>query len=272
MISPGFFKTMGIPLIRGRQFTASDAEKGPFVAVIDQAFVQKHFPNEEPLGKQLQIGNGQPPSEIVGIVADVHYRGLDSTANPTMYVPFKQDIFSQMWIMTRTDGDPAQLSGAVRQSLRDLDPALPAFSLTSLATVVSESVGQRRFSMLLLGVFAAVALVLAGIGLYGVVSYTVSQRTREIGLRLAIGATPADVLRMVIGGGMKLAAIGVVVGLAGALALTSLIASLLFNVEPFDPASYIATSVLLLAIAAVACYVPARRATRVDPIAALHQQ
>ena len=144
--------------------------------------------------------------------------------------------------------------------------------MTPLGTVVSESIAQRRFSMLLLGVFAGVALVLAGIGLYGVVSYTVSQRTREIGLRLAIGATPADVLKMVLGGGMKLAIIGVVVGLAGALALTSLIASLLFNVEPFDPASYAVTSVLLLAIAALACYVPARRATRVDPIAALHQQ
>ena len=237
VISPGFFKTMGIPLIRGRQFTASDAEKGPFVAVIDQAFVQKHFPNEEPLGKQLRLGNGQPPSEIVGVVADVHYRGLDSTANPTMYVPFKQDIFSQMWVLARSEGDPAQLSGAARQSLRALDPALPAFSLTPLATVVSESVAQRRFSMLLLGVFAAVALVLAGIGLYGVVSYTVSQRTREIGLRLAIGATPSDVLKMVIGGGMKLAVLGVVVGLAGALALTSLIAALLVNIEPFDPAS-----------------------------------
>ena len=144
--------------------------------------------------------------------------------------------------------------------------------MSPLATVVSESVAQRRFSMLLLALFAGVALFLAAVGLYGVVSYTVSQRTREIGLRLAIGASPGDVLKMVVGGGMKLAAVGVVIGLAGALALTSLIAKLLFDVTPFDPASYGATALLLLAVAALACYVPARRAMRVDPIVALQQE
>ena len=234
--------------------------------------MQKHFPNEDPIGKQLRIGNGQPPSEIVGIVAEVHHTGLDTTANPTMYVPFKQDIFSQMWVLARTDGDPAQLSGVARQSLRELDPALPAFSLTPLATVVSESVAQRRFSMLLLGVFAASRSSWRASGSTGSsLTPSVSARARS-GFGWRSGRHHADVLKMVIGGGMKLAVIGVVVGLAGALALTSLIASLLFNVEPFDPASYAVTSILLLAIAALACYVPARRATRVDPIAALHQQ
>jgi putative ABC transport system permease protein len=159
----------------------------------------------------------------------------------------------------------------VRQVVRDIDPALPAFSMTPLATVISDSVAQRRFSMLLLGVFALVALFLAAVGLYGVVAYTVSQRTPEIGLRMAIGAQGGDVLRMVIGGGMKLAILGVVLGTAGALALARLVATMLYEVTPFDPTSYASTAAVLLAVALLACYIPARRAMGVDPIVALRQ-
>ncbi len=186
-----------------------------------------------------------------------------------MYVPFKQDVFSQMWIVARTDGDPAQLSSAARQTVREIDPGLPAFSLMPLATVVSDSVAQQRFSMLLLGLFAVVALFLAAVGLYGVVAYSVSQRTQEIGLRMAIGAQRGDVLGMVVGGGMKLALIGVAIGIAGALALSGVVRTMLFGVTRLDAVSYAATSLVLLAVAALACYVPARRATRVDPITAL---
>jgi putative ABC transport system permease protein len=164
------------------------------------------------------------------------------------------------------------LSAAVRQTVRSIDPALPAFAMTPLTTVVSDSVAERRFSMLLLGLFAGIALFLAAVGLYGVVAYAVSQRTQEIGLRMAIGAQRSDVLRMVIGGGMKLAVVGVVLGIACALALAQLVAAMLYEVTPFDPASYSATALVLLAVAALACYVPARRAMRVDPIVALRQE
>jgi len=272
-VSPGYFQTLGIQLRRGRLFTAADTATSLAVAVIDEAFVSTHFKNEDPMGKRLQIGNGNTdPYEIVGVVSDVHYEGLDATTRPTMYVPFKQDEFGQMWVMARSDGDPAQLGGVARQAVREIDKNLPAFSITPLATVVSESVAQRRFSMLLLGLFAVVALFLAAVGLYGVVSYSVSQRRREIGLRMAIGASPGDVLRMVLSGGMKLAVVGVVVGVAAALALARFVSTMLFNVAQFDPASYALTSVILLLVAAIACYVPARRAMRVDPIVALQEE
>ena len=177
-----------------------------------------------------------------------------------------------MWVLARTSGDPAAFAGTARQIVRDIDPSLPAFSMSPLADIVSESVAERRFSMLLLGLFAFVALFLAAVGLYGVVAYTVGQRTQEIGLRMAIGAAPGQVMRMVIGGGMKLAILGVVIGTAAALGLAEYVASLLFGVTPFDPASYAATAGVLLAVAAIACFVPARRAMRVDPIVALRQE
>jgi len=175
-----------------------------------------------------------------------------------------------MWVVARTDGDPLALAPAVRSVVRGIDPALPAASLDSLAHIVSDSVSQQRFSMLLLTLFAGIALFLAAVGLYGVVAYTVSQRTREIGVRMAIGASPADVLRLVVGGGMKLVLAGVVIGLAGAFSLARLLTAMLYEVTPADPASYAGTTIALLLIAALACVVPARRATRVDPLVAMH--
>jgi putative ABC transport system permease protein len=273
VISPGYFSALGIPLLRGRTFTDRDAEKSPMVAVVDQTFVDRHFPNEEPIGRGIDIGNGTDGFyEIVGVVGDVHYGSLDANPNPTMYVPFKQDVFSSMWVVVRTDGDPSQLSGSVRQAVREIDAGLPAYSLTPLATVVDESVAQQRFSMLLLALFALMALFLAAVGLYGVVAYTVSQRTQEIGVRMAIGAQKSDVLAMILGGGMKLALIGVAIGLAGALALSRLMQTMLFEVTPLDPPSYVVTAVVLLAVAGLACYIPARRAMRVDPIVALRPE
>ena len=270
-VSHHYFEALSIPVVSGRGFTAQDSEHGQHVAVIDEAFARKHFANENPIGQGLHIGNGVDGFfEVVGVVGSVHYEGLDATAEPTMYVPIPQDNFSTVWVLGRAkSGDPWQIAGPARQVVRDLDPALPAYSVSPLATVVSDSVAQRRFSMMLLVLFAGVALFLAAVGLYGVVAYTVSQRTREIGLRMAIGARPGQVLGMIVGGGMKLALAGVVIGIAGALALARLVKTMLFEVAPTDPVSYAVTAAALLAVAACACYMPARRAMRVDPIVAM---
>ncbi len=270
VVTPDYFSTLNIPVRRGRAFTPQDTATSPMVAVVDEAFVRRHFPDGNALGQRIDIGNGTDGAyEIVGIAGTVSHAGLDSDPTPTMYVPLTQDVFSTMWVVTRTAGDPAALTGDVRRVLAGIDRTLPAYSITPLTTVLDESVAQQRFSMLLIVLFGVVALFLASVGLYGVVAYTVSLRTREIGLRMAIGAQPRDVLTMVIGGGMKLALAGIVIGIGGALAASQLVESLLFNVEPSDPVSYAATAALLLVIAALACYIPARRAMKVDPMTAL---
>jgi putative ABC transport system permease protein len=270
-ISADTFRTLAIPLLRGRGFTAADHDKSQHVAVIDEAFATKHFPNQDPIGQGLHIGNGVDGFfDIVGIVGNVHAQALDAVASPTMYVPIKQDVFGSIWVVMRGKaGDAASLGSVARNVLREVDATLPAFSMSPLSEVVTGSVAQKRFSMLLLALFAAVALFLAGVGLYGVVAYGVSQRTREVGLRMAIGAQPSDVLRMIVGGGMKVAAIGVVIGIAASMALARFIESMLFEVAPFDITSYLVTATTLLVVAALACYVPARRAMRVDPTVAL---
>jgi putative ABC transport system permease protein len=257
--------------MKGRGFTAADHDKSQHVAVVDQAFVKKHFPGQDPIGQGINIGNGVDGYyDIVGVVGDVHYQALDAVAAPTMYIPIKQDVFNTVWVVVRgKSGDAASLGGVARTVLKEIDPALPAFSISPLEAVVTESVAQKRFSMLLLSLFAGVALFLAGVGLYGVVAYGVSQRTREVGLRMAIGAQPSDVLLMIVGGGMKVALVGVVIGIGASLALARYIESLLFEVAPFDVMSYVVTALTLLVVAAIACYVPARRAMRVDPTIAL---
>jgi putative ABC transport system permease protein len=272
VVSPKYFETMGIPLLRGRALTDRDRDGAPKVVLIDQQFVDRHFPGEDPIGRGIDIGNGTDGFyEVVGVVGNVHEAGLEQPPGATMYVPYAMDPYSGMSIVARTPGEPAALSAAVRQTVGSIDATLPAFALTPLTDVVSDSVAPRRFSMLLLALFACIALFLAAVGLYGVVAYTVSLRTQEIGLRMAIGASRANVLQLVVGGGMKLALAGVVLGVAGALALSRLVETMLYGVTPFDPASYTATALVLLAVAALACYVPARRAMRVDPIVALRQ-
>jgi putative ABC transport system permease protein len=272
-VSPDYFQALGVPLLRGRTFTAQDVAKAPMVAIVDQAFVRRHFPNQEPIGQGIDIGNGTDGFyQIVGVVGDMRHESLAETPEPSMYVPFAQDPFSTMWAVVRTDGDPLQQASTARNAVRSIDPALPAYSVTSLADVLGESVADRRFSMLLLAVFALIALFLAGIGLYGVVAYTVSQRTQEIGVRMAIGAQRSDVLKMVLGGGMKLALVGVAVGLVGAIVFARFVSTQLFGITPLDPMSYGVTVAVLLAIAALACLGPARRAARVDPLVALRQE
>jgi len=273
-VSPGYFDAVGIPLKRGRLFeTRDNSPKAPMVAIIDEAFAAKHFPGEDPIGRGIDMGNGTDGFyEIVGVVGSVHYEGLDATPRPTMYSPFAHDVFSGMMVMVRTSGDPTLFVASARQAVRDIDAALPAYALEPLSKVVTESVAQRRFSMLLVAVFALVALFLAAVGLYGVVAYAVSQRTQEIGLRVAIGAQRGDVLRLILGGGMKLAAVGVAIGIVGALALSRYLATMLFGVTRFDATSYAVTAAVLLAVSALACYVPARRAMGVDPLTALRAE
>lgn len=272
-ISADYFTALDVPILKGRSFTHGDRNGSQLVAIVDQAFADKYFPNENPIGQGLHIGNGNKNFfDIVGVVGNIHYMGLDAVPSPTMYVPIAQDTFGTMWVVERTEGDPSQLAASARQSLHDIDPLLPAYSISPLARIVSDSVAPQRFSMLLLGAFAAIALFLAAVGLYGVVAYSVQQRTREIGLRMAIGAAPRQVLTMIVGGAMKLALVGVVLGLAGAAVFSRLAATLLFEVTPSDPASYAGTSALLVVVAIAACYAPARRAMRVDPMAALQTE
>ena len=229
-ISPGYFEALGIPLERGRSFTGRDVDATVHVAAVDNAFVHRYFPNEDPIGHQISIGtDAGDTSEIVGVVGSVHSDGLDTTPAPTMYVPYAQSLFSTMWMAVRTGGDAPNLSGNVRQALREIDHTLPAYSMLPLTTVVSQSVAQQRFSMILLGAFAIIALFLAAVGLYGVVAYSVSQRTREIGLRMAIGAQRGDIVRMIVGGGMRLALAGVAVGLTCAVIASQLMTSMLFG-------------------------------------------
>ena len=271
-ITPGYFEALTIPLLRGRLFTNADVPPR-LVAVIDEAFAKQHFAGEDPIGRGIHMGNGTDGFyEIVGVVGSVRHEGLDTNGRPTMYAPFRTDVFSTMWVMVKTAEEPLALAPAARQVLRELDTTIPAASLERLETVVTESVAPRRFSMLLLSAFAVVALFLAAVGLYGVVAYAVSQRTREIGLRMAIGAQRGDVLRMVVGGGMKLATVGVVVGLVTALWLARYVASMLFGVTSLDPVSYGVTAAVLLTVSAIACYIPARRATTVDPLVALRAE
>jgi putative ABC transport system permease protein len=272
-ISAHYFQALGVPLLKGRVFTGSDQAKSEPVAVVDQAFADKYFPNENPIGQGLHVGNGNPGySTVVGVVGSVRYDSLDASPAPTMYVPLTQDFFGTTWIVARTSGDPDLLADPVRRVLHGLDPTLPAYSLAPMSTIVNDSVAAQRFSVLLLALFAGVALFLAAVGLYGVVAYTVSRRTREIGLRMAVGAEPGDIVRMIVGGGLRLALVGVVVGVTGALALSGLVSTLLFQVTPSDPVSYAATAGLLLLVAALACYIPARRAMRVDPLVALQAE
>jgi putative ABC transport system permease protein len=272
-VSPDYFSTLGVPLLKGRVFARSDRTANQPVAIVDQAFVDKYFPNQDPIGQALHIGNGSKNFvDIVGVVGSIHYAGLDAVPAPTMYVPIAQDTFSTIWVVERADGDPGQLAAGARQAVATIDPLLPTYLMTPLTQIVNDSIAPRRFSMLLLATFAGIALFLAAVGLYGVVSYSVQQRTREIGLRMAIGAAPRDVLALIVGGAMKLALAGVILGLAGAAVFSRLAATLLFEVTPSDPVSYAATSAVLFAIAVLACYAPARRAMRVDPIAALQAE
>jgi len=276
--TPEYFRAMGIPVLRGRSFDAHDAASAPPVAVISEAAVQKYFPGEDPLGRFITLGwgrgEGRPNvgGEIVGIVADVKDRSLAAEKQPEIYVPYAQVPTETMDIVLRTSVAPRALLPAVEKVVHDIDPELPVARVATLDEMVARSISEPRFYMVLLGAFAAMAVFLAALGIFGVLSYSVVQRSREIGIRVALGAHPRDVLRMVLGHAATLALVGVLAGLAGALALSRAIGSLLFELSPTDPLTLGSMAVLLASVALVASYLPARRATRVDPLIALRSE
>jgi putative ABC transport system permease protein len=280
-VSPDYFQTMGIDLLKGRVFAAHDTATTPLTVVIDEALA-KHFQNEDPIGKRIsQSADGKPAYEIVGVVRHVEQYSLDAQASqtPQLYLNINQipterlpGFTRRINLLTRTDVDPMSLTGAVRSQIAALNKDQPVFNIRTMDQIVSQSVAPRRFSMMLLAVFAVVALVLASIGIYGMMSYAVAQRTREIGLRMTLGAQRGNVLAMVIGHGMKLALAGVALGLIAAFAVTRTMKTLLFGVSATDPLTFVAIALLLALVALLACWVPALRATKVDPIIALRYE
>jgi putative ABC transport system permease protein len=272
-ISPNYFRVMQVPLLRGREFSEADSESAPKVCVISSSLAQQLFPNESPLGQRIVIGYPTDASrEIVGIVGDVKDSDLAARESAQIYAPFVQNPFWAADIAVRAHGNPSALSGALREQIRAIDSALPVADVQPMAEVIGASVAQPRFRTTLLGLFGAAALLLAAIGIYGVLAYTVAQQTREIGIRMALGADPARVLRLVLARGLRLAGVGTLIGVLAALMLTQFLKSLLFGVSATDPITFAAVAGLLFAVALLACYVPARRAMRVDPIVALRYE
>jgi putative ABC transport system permease protein len=275
-VSPNYFHAMGTPLVAGRDFNEADTSESAQVVIINHAMAERFWPGESPLGKRVSYGtnaDNQPAwVEIVGVVGDVRHVGLDTEATPEAYVPYTQAPYRFMSVIIRTASEPAALVAAVRGQVQALDPQLPVYDFKTLEEVVGDSLAKRRLNMLLIAIFAAVALLLAAVGIYGVMSYSVTERTHEIGIRLALGARVSDVLRLVVRQGMTLALMGIAAGLVASFFLTRLIESLLYKVSATDGPTFAAITLLLTGVALAACYLPARRATRVDPMIALRHE
>ena len=272
--SIGYFETLKIPLIAGRLFGDQDVKESLTVAIIDEHMASTYWPGGDAIGKRLKRGGSAstaPWMTVVGIVANIKHYALDTDTRVTFYTPQLQTPASSMYVTVRTTGDPSRMAAAVTQEARSIDPNVPVYDVKTMENRLSESLARRRFAMFALGLFAAVAALLAAIGIYGVMSYTVAQRTREIGIRVALGANTSDVMRLMVSQGMKLAGIGVGIGLGTAFAVTRVMSSLLFGTSTTDSTTFAVISVFLAGIALLACYIPARRATKVDPMVALRQ-
>lgn len=271
-----YFRTMGIPLLRGRDFNAGDGSDKNQVAIINQKFAADVFPNENPIGKRIKPGAGsegkEPWREIIGVVGDVKHQGLNRADTGECYVPEDQIGFSSMSGVVRTSLPPTALIPVIREQIKAIDPDVPVYGVKSMDDYVSESVALPRLDSTLLGIFAGLALLLALVGIYGVMSYGVAQRTSEIGIRMTLGAQRADVMDLVLRQGLAIAIAGAAIGVVGALGATQLLSKLLFGVSPFDPLTFLGVAIVLVACALLACYVPAWRATRVDPLVALRYE
>ena len=270
----GFFRTLNVPLVRGRLFTEREMIERSNVVVISESLARRYFANIDPIGKRLGIYMTDPivPTEIVGIVGDVRFQDLTAEPKPTTYWPHPQLAYSSMTLTVRAAGDPLALAPAVEHAIRTLDPDQPVSDVRTMAQWVAKTLAQARFNSLLLATFAGLALLLAAIGIYGVMSYAVSQRTSEIGIRLAMGAEARDILRMMVGSAFRLTAIGLAIGVALALALSRTVASLLYETAGTDPITFAAVLATLSVVALVASYLPARRAARIPPVDALRCQ
>jgi len=275
-VSPDYFKSMKIPLIRGRWFTPADGPGAPKVVLVSEGAARKFWPNEDPIGKPIAVGQpgfgARDGVQIIGIVGDVRYRQMDELPRPDVYISHLQSPQNSLVIFARTSGAPLALASAVRREVSELNKDLPVYDIKSMRDRIGEATSRARFSATLLGIFASIALVLAALGIYGVMSYAVNQRTREIGIRLALGARPGDVLGPVVGRGLILTVIGIAIGVGAALASTRVLTTLLYEVKPSDPSTYAVIAVVLGAVALLASYIPARRATRVDPLTALRAE
>ena len=279
-VGPEYFETVGLKLVTGRKFMPQDDQDHPGVVLVNESFVKQYFPNENALGQKMRLG---PPGriwrnkkltsfEVIGIVRDVKLAGLEAPSEPAYYIPASQAPLEDMTILVRTTTDPLSLVGALRQAVWSIDPNQPISNVSTLEKVVDESIAQRRLNMLLMGLFGGLAMLLSAVGIYGLLSHAVTQRTQEMGIRMALGAQVSDVLRLVLKQGMMLALAGEAIGLVGALVLTRLIRGLLFGVTPNDAMTFVVVAAVLGVVALVACWVPARRATRVDPLKALRYE
>jgi predicted permease len=276
VVMPGYFEALQIPLVAGRTFGDEDGTKGAPTIIINQAFARKYFAGENPLGKHIQaeLGDGvfkHPMREVVGVVGDIKDRALTAVAEPQYYLPFSQAVITNPYLTIRTSGEPVALQGALRATVREMDKSVPVYQVSALEDYVSKSAAQPRFQTFLLTFFAAAALILAAIGLYGLLSYMVVQRTLEIGLRMALGAQRKDVLGLIVRRGLSLALLGVVAGLTIAAGATRMLSGMLYGIRPADPLTFAATAVLFLLVSIAASVVPAYRAARMDPMRTLRE-
>jgi putative ABC transport system permease protein len=276
IISPGYFDTMSIPLLKGRALTDQDTDDSPNVVVISENMARRYWPGEEALGKRIAVGKVKSAEDwiqVVGVVKDVRQFELNADPKPQMYLTHRQyGFFDAQDLVVKTDVDPATLAGAVRKAVAEVDKDQPVSNIRTMETILADSIARQRFSMLLLAIFASVALVLAAVGIYGVMSYSVAQRTHEIGIRMALGAQTSAVLKLALGYGLKLVLAGIAIGFIAALVLTRVMSTLLFGVTATDPTTFALISLLLIGVAAIASYIPARRATRVNPLIALRYE
>ena len=275
VVSDTYFKTLGVPLLGGRMFDERDGPDKPGVVIISKSIADRLFAGRDPVGRKLRYSTSQPQADlIVGVVGDVKTTGLDESVRPVLYYPFRQSAAPIANFVLRTDSDPAALSATVRKEVRDVAPEAAILNLNSMDQMIAQTPASfmRRFPALMIGIFAIVALLLASIGIYGVVSYSVSQQTHHIGVRMALGANSADILRMVLKEGLVLALAGVGIGIVAAFGLMRLLRSLLFQVSTTDAATFALVAGALFVVALLACYLPARRATKVDPLVALRYE
>jgi putative ABC transport system permease protein len=275
VVESGYFRTMGITLLAGRDFNDADTKDAPDVTIIDERLARQYWPNESPLGRRVRFGppeDNEPWHTIIGVVNTVRDQSVQEETRPSVYLPHQKVPVPSMSLVARTSVNPHDFIGAVRREVAQLDPDLPVSEVATMEEVVAESIWQPRLYAMLFAVFAGGALLLALIGIYGVMAFLVQTRTHEIGVRMALGASARDVFNLIVGRGMKLTVVGVLIGVGGAIALTRLMHSLLFNTSATDPFTFILISLLLSVAAFLACYIPARRAAKVDPLVALRYE